>query len=380
MEKIKLKNVLFVITYTVVLLIVLNNFTAVRTTLGSWFGLIVPFIYGFGIAYILNIPFVFFKDKVFAFLENKGDLQKKLIIPFALISTYLSVLIALSLIIWFIIPQLGSSISLLVKNIPSYMISLEEFTNDLIDKYNLESLIGSQTDSTWTNLLKQAASTLSNLLLGIANYIVSLTSSIYNWFIGITVSIYLLAGKDNLLNQSKRILKAFLSDKKYDMALEISSRTNGVFNSFIKGSLLDSLIVGIICFIGSSILGIKFALLVSVIQAITNIIPVFGPIIGGVPSTFIILMVDPIKALIFVIFIFVLQQIDGNIIQPRIVGGSIGLPGIWVLFAIVVGSGLFGIAGLLLGVPAAAVMYSVFKEYVNKRLEKKEGIGKEAEG
>lgn len=372
MEKIKIKSILIIITYTVILYMTLNNFTAVRSALDTWFGLIVPFIYGLGIAYILNIPYQFFLDKLKYLFERKKIMSSKFMKPAALILTYVSVFLTISLIVWFIIPQLGSSVNLLVKSLPTYLVSLELLINDFLSNLNLTDFLGTQTSNTWTNILQQAATMLSGVLLGIFDYIVSFTGGLYNWLIGITVSIYLLLGKDNLQNQIKRVMKAYLSEKKMDTVMDVASRSNRIFNSFIRGSITDSFVVGILCFIGMSIFGVPYALLVSVIQAITNIIPVFGPLIGAVPSTFIILMDDPLKALIFVIFIFVLQQIDGNIIQPRIVGSSIGLPGIWVLFAIVVGSGLLGIVGLIFGVPAAAVLYSLFKESVNKRLKNKE--------
>jgi predicted PurR-regulated permease PerM len=379
MEKLKIKNILIIITYTVVLFMVLNHFTAVTNTLGAWFGIIIPFIYGLGIAYVLNIPYQFFKDRVFKAFKKKGGKSKRWINPLALASTYVSVLVAVFLIVWFIIPQLGSSVNLLVQNIPHYIASLETLLNKQIDYFNLGNLLGSQTSDTWTNLLQKAATMLSNLLQGVINYILGLTSSIYNWLIGFIFSIYMLISKESLLNQLKRVMKAFLPMKWMDSIMKVSGRTNHIFNSFIKGSLIDSIVVGILCFLGMSIFGIPYALLVSVIQGITNIIPVFGPLIGAIPSTFIILMDDPVKALIFAIFIIVLQQVDGNIIQPRIVGNAIGLPGIWVLFAIVVGSGLFGIVGLIIGVPTAAVLYAILKESVNNRLEKKESIEEEVE-
>lgn len=371
MEKTKLKNILIIITYTVVLYMVLNNFSTFTGTLGSFFSIIVPFIYGLAIAYVLSIPYEFFRTKVFSSLGKKGTRAKNMINPLSLVSTYVSVLVALSLIIWFIIPQLGSSINLLIKNIPSYLTSLEALVNSLMNDSTLGSLIGTQTNNTWTDIIQKAASMLSGILQGVVNYALGLSTSIYNWLIGIIVSIYLLIGKETLLVQLKKVIMAFLPEKWVDVIMDVSGRANYVFNGFIKGSLNDSLIVGVICFIGMSILGIPYPLLISVIQAITNIIPVFGPIIGAVPSTFIILMDDPMKALVFVIFIIILQQIDGNIIQPRIVGDTIGLPGIWVLFAIVVGSGLFGIAGLIIGVPIAAVLYGLFREIVSKRLKKK---------
>jgi predicted PurR-regulated permease PerM len=372
MEKVKLKNILIIITYTVVLYMLLNHFSAVTSTLGTWFGIVVPFMYGLAIAYVLNIPYELFRTKVFRGLEKKSVKAKNMINPLSLVSTYVSVLIALTLIVWFIIPQLGSSINLLIRNIPSYLASLETLVDNLMNDSSLGSLIGAQTNTTWTDLLQKSASMLSGILQGVLNYVLGLSNSIYNWLIGIIVSIYLLVGKETLLNQLKRFIKAFLPKKWVDVIIDVSGRANYVFSGFIKGSLNDSLVVGVLCFIGMSVLGVPYALLISVIQAITNIIPVFGPIIGAVPSTFIILMDDPVKALVFAIFIIILQQIDGNIIQPRIVGNTIGLPGIWVLFAIVVGSGLFGIVGLIIGVPVAAVLYGLLKETVNKRLKKKD--------
>lgn len=372
MKDIKLKNILIIITYTVVLYIGLSHFRAVKIALVSWYSIILPVIYGLAIAYVLNIPYEFYRTKVFGAIEKKTRKPIKGLNAIALICTYVSVLIALSLIIWFIIPQLGISVNLLVENIPTYIASLETMVNKLINDLNLNSLLGSQANNAWSDLLQKSATMLSSVLQGIINYILGLTSSIYNWIIGIIFSIYLLIGKKTLLRQLKRLMKAFLPEKWMDIIMDVSRSANYIFKGFIKGRINDSLVVGILCFIGMRILGIPFALLVSVIQAVTNLIPVFGPIIGAVPSAFIILMDNPFKALIFVIFIIILQQIDGNIIQPRIVGNTIGLPGIWVLFAIIVGSGFFGIVGLIIGVPTIAVLYGILKDSVNSRLKKKE--------
>lgn len=369
MEKQRLKSILIIITYTVVLFMLLSHFSAVTNVMGGLFDIIVPFIYGICIAYILNIPYVFFSEKVFGRLRKKGSEPGKWVKPLALASTYVSVLLALFLIVWFIIPQLGSSIALLVKSIPAYLGSLQNAANNLIDELNIRSMIGTQTSSSWNNFLQQAASMVSSILQGAAGYVLSLTNSIYNWLIGFIVSVYLLSGKETLLRQVRKVMKAYLPEKWNDNIMEVCGRTNYIFKNYIKGSVMDSIVVGILCFIGMSIMGIPYALLVSVIQAITNLIPIFGPFLGAVPSTFIILMDDPVKAAVFVVFIIILQQIDGNIIQPRIVGDNIGLPGIWVLFAIVVGSGTFGIPGLIIGVPTAAVLYGILKKSVNSRLQ-----------
>ncbi|HCW05309.1 MAG TPA: AI-2E family transporter, partial [Clostridium sp.] len=274
------------------------------------------------------------------------------------------------LIIWFVIPQLVSSISSLVNQIPGFLKVLENRFNIIIQDLNIGYLLQTESNSNWTDFLQKGLTMFSTILQGIVAYMLGMSSSIYNWIIGLIFSIYMLSSKERLMSQLKKVMKAFLSKEVMETILDIAVRTNNIFKGFIRGSILDSLLVGVLCFLGMTILNIPNALLISVIQAVTNIIPVFGPFIGAVPSAFIILMDDPIKALIFIVFIIILQQIDGNIIQPRIVGDSIGLPGIWVLLSIVVGSGLFGFVGLIVGVPAVAVFYSILKENINNRLSK----------
>jgi predicted PurR-regulated permease PerM len=372
MEKLRLKKIIFIITYAVVLFIALNNYSEVAGALGKLFGVIVPFIYGIAISFVLNIPYQFYREKVFGKMNDKGWKLGKWSDALALLSTYVSFFIAVFLIVWFMIPQLGSSVNQLVQNIPSYLVSVQNIINDLIERYNLASLLGTQFASTWTNIMQRAATMLSNMLQGVFGYILGITNKIFSLIIGFIVSIYMLSSKESLISQTRRALRALLPDKWMDALMKVASLTNHTFSRFIKGTLIDSTVMGVLCFIGLSVLGIPYALLVSVIQGTLNIIPAFGPVIGACLSAFIIFMDTPSKALVFLIFILVLQQIDGNFIQPRIVGGAIGLPGLWVIFAVVVGSALFGIVGLIIGVPTAAVCYSLFKELIDKRLEKKE--------
>jgi predicted PurR-regulated permease PerM len=372
MEKLRLKKIIFIITYAVVLFIALNNYSEVAGALGKLFGVIVPFIYGIAISFVLNIPYQFYREKVFGKMTDKGWKLGKWSDALALLSTYVSFFIAVFLIVWFMIPQLGSSVNQLVQNIPSYLVSVQNIINDLIERYNLASLLGTQFASTWTNIMQRAATMLSNMLQGVFGYILGITNKIFSLIIGFIVSIYMLSSKESLISQTRRALQALLPDKWMDAFMKVARLTNHTFSRFIKGTLIDSTVMGVLCFIGLNVLGIPYALLVSVIQGTLNIIPAFGPVIGACLSAFIIFMDTPSKAIVFLIFILVLQQIDGNFIQPRIVGGAIGLPGLWVIFAVVVGSALFGIVGLIIGVPTAAVCYSLFKELIDKRLEKKE--------
>lgn len=379
MEKFKIKTILLVITYTVVLFMALNHYSAVLGALGYLFGIILPFIYGIAIAFVLNIPYQFYREKVFGRMAKKGGKLRRWTDALALLSTYVSVFIGIFLIVWFMIPQLGSSVNQFVQKIPAYLVSVQNIFNDIIARYNLGSLLGTQVGSTWTNIMQQAATTLSNMLQGVLGYIIGVTSSIFSILIGFIVSIYMLSSKDSLISQTKEALRAFLPDRWMAVTMKVASRTNHTFGRFIKGTLIDSTVMGVLCFIGLTVLGIPYALLVSVIQGTMNIIPAFGPVIGACLSAFIIFMDTPVKALVFLVFILVLQQIDGNFIQPRIVGGAIGLPGIWVIFAVVVGSALFGVVGLVIGVPTAAVCYSLMKDLINRRLEEKESGSGESE-
>ena len=194
----------------------------------------------------------------------------------------------------------------------------------------------------------------------------------YNWLIGLIVSIYMLAGRDKLIRQLKKLVSACVPKRFLGKVMEVAALTNGTFGKFIIGRIIDSSIILVLCFVCMTIFQMPYALLISVIVGVTNVIPIFGPFIGAIPSAFILLMVDPIKGLWFIVFIIVLQQIDGNIIGPRVVGNSIGLSGIWVMFGVIVGGGQLGVVGMLIGVPVLAVLYTVLGSWVNKRLKKKE--------
>ena len=189
--------------------------------------------------------------------------------------------------------------------------------------------------------------------------------------IGIIVSFYILGNKEKLNIQAQKIVYA-LSPKKYiENISNIYHLSSDIFGKYIIGTLIDSLIVGILCFVGMAIFKMPYALLISVIVGVTNIIPFFGPFIGGIPSFLILFIIEPIQALWFALFIFVLQQVDGNILKPKIIGNSIGLSGLWVMFSVIIGGGLFGISGMILGVPLFAVVYLIISDVIHKRLKDK---------
>ena len=274
-----------------------------------------------------------------------------------------------------IIPQLYSSIETIVVNSPTYIDSLTTWATKMLTDYPeisdyVANLLGDvNTDIVaWlqTTILPKLGSVLSNVSMGV-RYVVT---GVYNLVIGIIVSIYILSNIEGFTASTKRMIYSIMSvdtARKFLNGLRFTDKT---FNGFLMGKLLDSAIIGLICYIVCAILNMPYALLVSVMVGVTNIIPFFGPLIGAIPSAIIILMVDPFKCLVFIIFIILLQQLDGNIIGPKILGSSVGINGFWVMFSIIFGAGLFGFWGMLLGVPVFVVIYTIVNESIIRKLRR----------
>lgn len=351
----------------------IKNISEVNKFISKILGIITPFIYGLVIAYLLNRPM----QRIENLLEKyvyKGKLKFSIKRVISVIIIFLLAGLVIFLIGSFVLPQLTQSISMLATNIPSYISSLQSITIDLIQKFNLdkETLSSiSNVFSTWENISSQVANILGQLVSNLLNLSVSLTSRILNVILSIVVSIYALSGKEKLMLQFKKLMFALFPNKFVDKLYSVLYIIDDTFGQYISGQMVDAVVVGTLCSVLMIIFKFPFALLVGVIVCLTNVIPMVGPFIGAVPSTFIILMVSPTKAFWFIILIFIIQQIDGNILVPRIVGDSTGLSGLWVLFAIVVGGGLFGILGILLCVPTLSVIFKLLRMFVNKRMAEK---------
>jgi predicted PurR-regulated permease PerM len=293
------------------------------------------------------------------------------------ISIFASLVFAL-LLIWaliaMVLPQLIDSVAMIVRNMPSYYNTLSKWVMDLIDD-NLE--MANLTEDIMNEVYSYLSSFLKNTVLpGLETAVASLTSSVVsmakgllNLVIGVIISIYLLSGKTRLLAQAKKTCYAVLGSRRGGYVCNVCTYANRVFGGFIGGKLLDSLIIGILCFLGLSILDMPYTMLISIIVGVTNIIPFFGPYLGAIPSALLLLVIDPMKSLYFIIFIIVLQQVDGNIIGPVILGDATGLSSLWVVVAILVSGGLFGVFGMVIGVPLFAVLYKIVSEVINKLLE-----------
>jgi len=281
---------------------------------------------------------------------------------------------ALTLLVYMIIPQLVDSLYNLIANSNSYIDTTTKWIEEILADYPafeaqvqpiLDNLSVMITDFVKTTLLPGIGSLASSLTTGV----ISAVKAIYNLVIGIVVSCYILASYENFSAKAKKLLYAIFSVQSSEKILYGIDFVDRTFMGFINGKLLDSAIVAIICYVGCAILGMPYTLLVSAIIGVTNVIPFFGPIIGLVPSALLILFVNPLKSLIFIIFVLVLQQIDGNVIGPKILGNSVGITGFNVMFAIIVGAGFFGFWGMLLGVPVFVVIYNVLKGVLNRKLK-----------
>ena len=332
----------------------LSHFDQVRTTLTGFMHIIAPFVWGLVIAYLLDGPTRFFERTILK--KHRG---------LAVLLSYLLAILLLGFLGRMVIPQLMQSIMALVNNVPIYLDQL----NELVAKAGMDTTEMEQLMGSYEELVKKAAAMVSSLLPTLLGYGVAIGSGVINAFTAVIASIYMLLSKEKLVIQMRKVVVAFAPRKYSSHILEVCSNDNGVFSGFINGKLIDSAIIGVICFVVTSLLKMPFALLISVIVGVTNIIPFFGPFIGAIPSIMILLIIDPWSALEFGIFVIILQQFDGNILGPKILGDSTGLPALWVLVAIIVGGGLFGFAGMIVGVPTFAVLYSLGSGFITRRLQ-----------
>lgn len=368
----KVKTGILIAAFTVLFYLGLQHIDVVMQGGQFVLSLFSPFLIGICFAFVLNLLMRLYTDRVFAGLNRKNHPKwNKLRKPVCIILTVLTFLGILTALIAFIIPQLMDSVTTLGSNLSGYLRDLETFANRFLTKWGFSTSINQGITDFLTRFSDNLVQYLSSAVPAIFQTTVNVTSAILNLFLGFVISIYILASRDKLLRNLKEITYAVLPPKGAAYAQEVAVLANARFSGFVSGQLTEAVILGVLCFLGMSLFGMEYALLISMIIGLTNVIPIFGPIIGTIPGALILLMVEPMKAVWFVIFIVVLQQIESNLIYPRVVGGSIGLPGIWVMFSVLIGGSLFGLPGVLLGVPTFAVIYTLIARAVKKRLHEK---------
>lgn len=361
-----------------IVILAMVNLSTVMTFLKKSAIIFSPFTYGFIIAYLCNPIMLFYEKHLFAFKKAKRDMKKAT----RALSLTLAMLTAFALIavmLYAVIPQIIESYEELGNQLNTYIRNIQTLADNLVKDYSAK-LVGTQY-YTLTELLgaydisfsfeRILTYSYSALTVG-ADYLINyggrIVGGVKNLLIGIIIAVYFLISKETLIAQIKKILNAILSRKNYLNCIRLGRFTHKTFGGFLIGKIVDSIIIGVLTFVVLLIFKIPYAPLVSVIVGVTNVIPFFGPFIGAIPSAFIIFIASPIKALWFIVIILVIQQLDGNVIGPKILGDSIGSSALWVIIAITVCGGYFGFAGMLLGVPATAVVYVLFKQHIEKRL------------
>lgn len=366
----KFKENILIATYSLFLAFLLINFVNIIGFLGELISIIKPFIIGLGIAFVINLLVKIYENKLIPTLDKKNRLAKSKR-GIALIMSLTTLAVSIWLLLAFVIPQLIDSMKILVESIPGYMKSLENLVMPYVSETKFLSSIWENIVVAWKDILQFASQFVGQSISGIVNTTFSITNGVYTIIISFVISIYMIISKEELIFGVKKITYVLFGKKNAEKIIKIGRLTNTTFSKFIGGQCMEAIILGILCFIGMLILRMPYPLLISVIIGATNMLPIFGPFIGTIPSTFILLMVDPSKALWFIVFIIILQQIESGLIYPRVVGGSIGLSAIWVLFAITIGGELFGLIGMLLGVPTVAVIYGLVKDNVENKLKEK---------
>ncbi len=360
-----------------------------KTSLGfvnTIIGYIQPMIYGFVIAFLLN-PIMHSIENILILNASKIKLKPSQRRMISIIITYLFVIFTLSIFMGILLPQVIESLVKIVKQFPTYTKSLQSVYQNFIDdfyslgqssevSYEIQ-LFTDKISSSIQNILNNIDKFLMSIISSILQIIAGFVSGIAQIIVGIIISIYLLSSKEKLFAQLKKVGCAILSLKVLEIVQNILIDTSKIFKSYITGAAIDAIIVGFICFLFMIIMGFfapgfwQYSVIISVIVALTNVIPYFGPFLGAIPSALLLLTINPFYPIIFLVFILILQQIDGNIINPRIVGSSTGLPALWVVFAIMLFSGMFGIIGMFIGVPLFAVIYMLLKRLIIYLLRKK---------
>lgn len=360
---------------------IVGNYESFSEGVGTIKTIISPFIYGFVMAYLLSPIYNATVRGLYKLLGKYFKNKQRLFSFCKLVASVVAVVCligAVAGLIALIVPQVIESLTGILKSLPQRLTQLSALFNDITSKMDNKRLAMKMSEiyaQVQTNLIELAQTKLlpgmGKLVGQVSTQVILTLKTMMNVMIGVMACVYMLNSKERFQGQFKKVILATLPKEKAEAVFDFAKFTNRTFGGFINGKIIDSIIIGIICFILMKIFGFPYPILISAIIGITNVIPFFGPFIGAIPAAIIILLVSPMYSLYFLILIFILQQVDGNIIGPAILGNTTGIASFWVLFSIVIGGGLFGFIGMVLGVPVFAIIYYYFSRSINKRLEAK---------
>ncbi len=354
--KTSLKRWLILIAFTLVGIWIIQNLNTVGNILNCIKKVIFPFILGGSIAFILNIPMSFFERKM------KKIKNKKILRMLSIIFAIIVILLVIAIVITLIVPRLAEVINLLIDNMPYYT----EEINKILGKSDLQFIDINNLNINVESMKEQIINQIPKLLNISISIVTNVISAISNFVIAIIFAIYILIDKEKLSIQTQKLLNTYLEKKKVEKIINIAKVSSNIFRKFFTVQCLEASILGILCIIVMLILRIPYAVPIGVLIGVTALVPIVGAFIGIMVGAILIVSVNPIKVVTFVIAVLILQQIEGNVIYPKVVGNSVGLPGMWVLVAVTIGGSIGGILGMLLGVPIATTIYNLLKEKINK--------------
>lgn len=375
MKKVDIKDIKKLVIMAIVLIFAFIYISEIWSFVKFVIRIFMPFIIGLAIAFVLNVLMNTIENKWF----KKWKASTKVKRPISLLISIALVLGFIVFLLLLIIPNLQNTIELFADSIPAYSRSLQNLLNGWGINAEVINEIREVLDSLGTTLaeyIKNNSNQVIDVTLGIASNVVT---GFVNITIGFVFAIYFLAQKEKIASQFNKVMDAYLPKKKISKIKEIATLSNKVFSHFVSGQCIEAIIIGILCFFGMVILRLPYASTISVLVGFTALIPVFGAFIGTIFGAFLIFMISPLQAIIFVMFIIILQQLEGNLIYPKVVGKSVGLPGIWVLVAVSVGASINGVLGMLLSVPICSIIYSILATNVRIRLEDKNKTNKKVQ-
>lgn len=368
MEKKLFRSLLLLITYSVLLVVVLINLDVIAGGVKTLLTVCRPLLIGFAIAFVLHRPCGFFARQYEKGLPQRAKGAAR---PLAVVTSYVLLIGLIVALFALVIPQLVSSVQTFASHLNDYAANLQSLYDWVVSKLDLELLENvnlSGIGASLQGLLERTMNAVTSAIPQIVTITANLVSAVVTFFLAIVFSIYMLHGSDKLCAQCRRLTQTYLPKRLAEWLLRVVRLTADTFTNFVSGQLIEACILGGLCFLGMTILRFDYAPLISVIIGVSALIPVAGAYLGAVVACLLLVMIDPLEAVWFLIFLVILQQLEGNIIYPRVVGTSIGLPGLWVLAAVTIGGGLFGFPGMLLGVPVAAVLYTLLRDDLRRRV------------
>lgn len=365
------KHLMQLIAFAIVLYCGLEHLDVVLGVLDFIWGIMVPFVLGGAIAFIINVPMRAIERHLFPKNAKLAKLRR----PVAYLLTLLCVIGIFALALVVVIPELGNTITLLMEQIPIAFGEMQKWMSELAKQWPALEPIIEEMNIDWKSLSSTAVNLVQGLATGLVNSGVGLFSGIVSgvttFVIGFIFSIYVLFQKEKLSGQLKQVLYAFLPEKTTEKVLSVGTLSHQVFSSFLSGQCVEAVILGTLFVIAMTIFGMPYAMLTGIVIALTALVPLVGAFIGCAVGMLLIVMVNPIQALWFLILFLVLQQLEGNLIYPHVVGSSVGLPSIWVLVAVTIGGNMFGIMGILVFIPLCSVLYALFRGLVKQRLKER---------